>query len=120
MSAGGLEAFSTGPILLPPDQIYEEYRHRFAIESSYRLMNQVRARTTSASVALRLFFVALAFLLLNLWNLVKASAYALPPFATWRCTIRSRAARRSTSTTRSAGPSTRCCCARCRSRTAIS
>jgi putative transposase len=73
----------TGHILLPPDQIYEEYRHRFAIESSYRLMNQVRARTTSTSVALRLFFVALAFLLLNLWNLVKASAYALPPFAAW-------------------------------------
>ncbi len=82
----GIERFAyilTGHILLPPDQIYEEYRHRFAIESSYRLMNQVRARTASASVALRLFFVALAFLLLNLWNLVKASAYALPPFTAW-------------------------------------
>jgi hypothetical protein len=82
----GIERFAyilTGHILLPPDQIYEEYRHRFAIESSYRLMNQVRARTASASVALRLFFVALAFLLLNLWTLVKASAYALPPFTAW-------------------------------------
>jgi hypothetical protein len=54
----GIERFAyilTGHILLPPLQIYEEYRHRFAIESSYRLMNQVRARTTSASAALRLF-----------------------------------------------------------------
>jgi Transposase DDE domain len=82
----GIERFAyilTGNIVLPPHQIYEEYRHRFAIESSYRLMNQVRARTTSASVALRLFFVALAFLLLNLWNSVKASAYALWPFKKW-------------------------------------
>lgn len=82
----GIERFAyilTGHILLSPDQIYEEYRHRFAIESSYRLMNQLRARTASASVALRLFFVALAFLLLNLWNLVKTSAYLLPPFTAW-------------------------------------
>jgi Transposase DDE domain len=83
----GLERFAyilTGNILLPPLQIYDEYRHRFAIESSYRLMNQLRARTTSTSDALRLFFVALAFLLLNLWNLVKASAYRLFPFTRWR------------------------------------
>jgi hypothetical protein len=83
----GVERFAytlTGNILLPPLQIYEEYRHRFAIESSYRLMNQVRARTTSASVALRLFFVALAFLLLNLWGLVRATACLLLPFTTWR------------------------------------
>ena len=82
----GIERFAyilTGNILLPPLQIYEEYRHRFAIESSYRLMNQVRARTTSTSVALRLFFVALAFLLLNLWSLVKSVAYALAPFSAW-------------------------------------
>jgi hypothetical protein len=46
-------------------------------------MNQVRARTASASGALRHFFVALAFLLLNLWNLVKASADLLPPFTAW-------------------------------------
>jgi hypothetical protein len=82
----GIERFAyilTGNILLPPLQIYEEYRHRFAIESSYRLMNHVRARTASASVALRLWFVGLAFLPLNLWALVKASAYVLLPFTTW-------------------------------------
>ena len=47
-------------------------------------MNQVRARTMSTSVALRLFFVALAFLLLNLWSLVKTLAYGLLPFINWR------------------------------------
>jgi putative transposase len=82
----GIERFAyilTGHILLSPSEIYEEYRHRFAIESSYRLMNQVRARTASASGALRLFFIALAFLLLNLWNLVKASSYPLASSGAW-------------------------------------
>jgi hypothetical protein len=82
----GLERFAyilTGPILLSPAQIYDEYRHRFAIESSYRLMNQVRARTTSTSVAVRFFFVALAFLLLNLWALVKAAIRLPEPNTSW-------------------------------------
>jgi putative transposase len=60
-----------GTIKMSPHQIFEEYRHRFGIETSYRLMNTVRARTTSKCAALRLFFVALALLLLNLWSYVK-------------------------------------------------
>jgi putative transposase len=52
-------------------QIADEYRRRFGIETSYRLMNQVRARTTSRAPALRFFLVTLAFLLLNLWSYVK-------------------------------------------------
>ncbi len=60
-----------GDLKMSPQQIYEEYRKRFGIESSYRLMNTVRARTSSRSVALRLFFMALALLLLNLWAYVK-------------------------------------------------
>jgi putative transposase len=60
-----------GQLDLSPHQVFEEYRRRFAVETSYRLMNTMRARTTSTSVALRLFLVALAFLLLNLWSYVK-------------------------------------------------
>jgi putative transposase len=60
-----------GQLKLRPDQIFHEYRRRFGIESSYRLMDTLRARTTTHCVALRLFFVALAFLLLNLWCFVK-------------------------------------------------
>jgi putative transposase len=59
-----------GKLKLTPKQVFEEYRSRFGIETSYRLMNTVRARTTSACVALRLFFVALALLLLTLWSYV--------------------------------------------------
>ena len=60
-----------GHLSLPPAQVFEEYRCRFAIEASYRMMNIVRARTTSKCVHLRLFWIALAFLLLNLWAYVK-------------------------------------------------
>jgi putative transposase len=60
-----------GQVRLTPRQIAEEYRRRFGIEASYRLMNQVRARTSSRSAALRFFLVTLAFLLLNLWSYVK-------------------------------------------------
>ena len=85
-----------GNLPLPPLQVYEEYRHRFAVEASYRLMNQVRARTTSTGVALRLFLVGLALLLLNLWSFVKWTLLFLPqpgprqvvhhllPLARWR------------------------------------
>ena len=42
-----------GNLKLHPHQIYQEYRFRFGIETSYRLMNQVRPRTTSKNVFLK-------------------------------------------------------------------
>lgn len=85
-----------GQLKMRPDQIFHEYRRRFGIESSYRLMDTMRARTTTHCVALRLFFVALAFLLLNLWCFVKWMHLFVPtvgprqilhhlfPLARWR------------------------------------
>lgn len=85
-----------GQLDLSPQQVFEEYRRRFAIETSYRLMNTVRARTTSTSVTLRLLLVAVAFLLLNLWSYVKWTHLFVPkrgprqtlhhllPLARWR------------------------------------
>jgi putative transposase len=85
-----------GKLDLPPHQVFEEYRRRFAIETSYRLMNTVRARTTSTAVTLRLLLVAVAFLLLNLWSYVKWTHLYVPklgprqishhllPLARWR------------------------------------
>jgi len=67
-----------GEIALTPQQIYQEYRSRFGIETSYRLMNHVRARTASRSPVLRLFFVGIALLLLNLWSYVKWSFLFIP------------------------------------------
>lgn len=60
-----------GQLKMLPHQIFQLYRRRFGIEASYRLMNTVRARTSSTSVSLRLFYIALALLLLNLWVYVK-------------------------------------------------
>lgn len=50
-----------------PHQVFEMYRQRFGIETSYRQMNQVRARTTSRNPTIRLLLVGLAFILFNLY-----------------------------------------------------
>ena len=50
-----------------PQQVFEMYRQRFGIETSYRQMNQVRARTTSRNPVLRLLLVGLAFVIFNLY-----------------------------------------------------
>jgi hypothetical protein len=70
----GVEWFAyvlLGPIRSPLPQIYEGYRLRFGIESTYRLMNKVRARTSSRSPGLRLLFVAVALTLVNIWVFLK-------------------------------------------------
>lgn len=70
----GVEWFAyvlLGPIRSPLPQIYEDYRLRFGIESTYRLMNKVRARTSSRSPGLRLLFVAVALTLVNIWVFLK-------------------------------------------------
>ena len=45
----------------------QRYRLRFGIESSYRLLEQVRVRTTSPNEALRFFCIGLALLLGSMW-----------------------------------------------------
>jgi hypothetical protein len=50
----------------PPHQIFEWGRRRFGIESTYRQLNHVRARTASRSPVLRLLLVGLALILVNL------------------------------------------------------
>ena len=85
-----------GELNLHPLQIYHEYRLRFGIETSYRLMNLVRVRTTSKSSALRLLYVGVALTMLNLWVFVKWTFVSRPrrggrlvlhrllPLARWR------------------------------------
>lgn len=48
-------------------QLHSHYKDRFGIETSYRIKNQCRIRTTSKNPVTRLLFVALAFILVNLW-----------------------------------------------------
>jgi Transposase DDE domain len=49
------------------DWVRRTYRKRFAIETSYRQMNQCRIRTTSKKFNVRFFYVAIGLLLRNLW-----------------------------------------------------
>lgn len=50
---------------------YKEYRKRFGIESSHKLMNAARARTSSKKPVLRLLYVSIGFLLMNIWIYVQ-------------------------------------------------
>jgi putative transposase len=47
--------------------VKETYRSRFAIETSYRQMNQARIRTCTRDPLLRLLYVAVALVLRNVW-----------------------------------------------------
>jgi len=58
----------------------KEYRQRFGVETGYRLMNQVRARTTSREPGLRLLLVGIACLVTNLWLYLKAVLVASTPW----------------------------------------
>jgi putative transposase len=51
----------------PLRRVRKRYRRRFGIESSYRLLEQVRARTTSNHPAVRFLFMGVAVLILNIW-----------------------------------------------------
>jgi putative transposase len=49
------------------DKVYEEYRRRFGVECSYRLLRRVRATTTSRNPALRFFLLSIGLILTNVW-----------------------------------------------------
>lgn len=69
------------PAEILPAQVFELYRQRFGIESSYRQMNQVRARTSTRNPVIRLLLLGLAFVLFNLYVAVRqnlSSALKLP------------------------------------------
>lgn len=48
-------------------QLHQHYKDRFGIETSYRIKNHCRIRTSSKNPVTRLLFMALAFILVNLW-----------------------------------------------------
>lgn len=60
-------AFAVYGIQLAIRALPDDYRRRFGIETSYRLKNLSRIRTATKNPAIRLLFVGIAFLLVNLW-----------------------------------------------------
>jgi putative transposase len=55
----------------PVEKIYQEYRRRFGIECSYRLLRRVRATTTSRNPALRFFLLSVGLILTNAWAFLR-------------------------------------------------
>jgi putative transposase len=56
---------------MPLAEVAKRYRGRFGIESSYRVMGQALARTSSRSPSLRLLQVGVAMMLQNEWVVLK-------------------------------------------------
>lgn len=59
-----------------PRHIREIYRHRFAIESTYRIRNIPLPKTTSKKVNIRYFYSLISFLIQNLWVSIKWNRFA--------------------------------------------
>lgn len=51
----------------PVDKVFQEYRRRFGVECSYRILRRLRATTTSRNPALRFFLLSLGLILTNVW-----------------------------------------------------
>jgi hypothetical protein len=49
------------------DYIHTDYRKRFGIESSYRIKNICRIKTTNKKPVIRLLFIGISFILVNIW-----------------------------------------------------
>ena len=56
---------------IPVNRTFNEYRKRFGVESSYKLKNLALPRTSTKNPMLRLLYVGLAFLLVNVWIYVQ-------------------------------------------------
>ena len=55
----------------PLNKIFHLYRHRFGIESSYRIMRQLRIPTNSRNPMMRFIYMSLGFILVNVWLTLK-------------------------------------------------
>ena len=61
-----------------PDSVFETYRLRFGIETSYRQMHEGRIRTTTRRPAVRLLYVGIALVLRNLWVWLHYTILSMP------------------------------------------
>jgi putative transposase len=69
-------AFVVFGISTSPRYIREVYRHRFAIESTYRIRNTTLPKTTTKDPKIRFFYSLIAFLIQNWWISIKWERFA--------------------------------------------
>ena len=67
-----------GDLSCPVPNVRKEHRGRFGVESSYRMMNQARARTTCRDPKYRLLLVGLALSLINIWITLRWWVLGIP------------------------------------------
>ncbi|WP_292467663.1 ISH3 family transposase [Methanolobus sp.] len=60
-----------------PRRISNVYRRKFAIESSYRMRNIVKPKTSTINVTLRYFFALVSFLLRNTWLRIQKKHFTI-------------------------------------------
>ena len=61
-----------------PEAVFQVYRLRFGIETSYRQMHEGRIRTTTRRPAVRLLYVGIALVLRNLWVWLHYTLLSMP------------------------------------------
>jgi len=60
-----------------PRKVSTVYRRRFAIESSYRMRNIVKPRTSSKNAIIRYFYTLISFLLKNTWVYIQRRHFTI-------------------------------------------
>ena len=71
-------AYAVHNMPMPLKNTFKEYRKRFGIESSYRLMNQARTHTSTKKPVLRLLYIGLGLLLVNIWIYIQWTHLSTP------------------------------------------
>jgi Transposase DDE domain len=61
-----------------PEAVFQTYRLRFGIETSYRQMHEGRIRTTTRNPVVRLLYVGIALVLRNLWVWLHYEVLSMP------------------------------------------
>jgi len=64
-------AYALSEITFPIKRLYNEYRLRFGIETSYKKKNESLCRTSSRRPEIRLLYTGLSFFLVNTWIFMK-------------------------------------------------
>ena len=60
-----------------PRKVSTVYRRRFDIESSYRMGNRVKPRTSSKNASIRYFYALISFLLENIWVFIQKKHFTI-------------------------------------------
>ena len=73
---------------LKVQKVFTKYRRRFGIETAYRQLHQVRIRTAMKNSVVRMLFIGLAIIIVNLYVLLRRMVVAKSKYGTRQRTIK--------------------------------